>query len=747
VFRQDVKPRRWLAAILFSAATAALSARPVMAQPATGGESTAEVARQEFDQLRQTLTDPDKSSRERDEAARRLLERGANEVLLDALRSGRGDFQAPVARALAETKNPPEVFLDDLLRCLQPQISGELAEAASLAAANYRDSAAARSKLRDFILSANIPEPRRIPAVRALGTLNDKDTAAFLMTVLRGTDARISQQLSDAAADALGDMTGLTEFGRDVGQWDRWWRGQQNKSPEQFLNERRAEREGSARQAIERLKIAAQSIDRMVEDHHRPITDPQLRDADLLGYLNDPSPEFRAAGARLVNQDLNAGLPIASSVKERLRDLIGDSSPDVRRRVAFALAAVNDPRAAKSLLAQLQREKIEPVKAALMQALAPTMNIAAVPDLVRLLDDPAFQVSEAAAAALRELGPEIAKSPELERTVANALQGTIERTTNVRGADRLREYVTEAMIPLKDISLVQVLFTLVSDRVGNNTPNTRNSALRALAAMDAPPKLQADIAGRIAESPLSDGEKGVRLEAAKALGIVGGPAQAEALYKAMGKDEPDEAVREAAWKSLSSLFDQFSVNDLLAWSSQRFANSPDHRLSAYLALNKKLIPQGAPAAETLAFVQQEIGALYLDPKIDKPDQAVPYLLGALNYWSGRAGGGVVNVNTLQDLSIRAYLRSKQYKEAVQFAAGQIQKNAQNTDAMGGAILQEVNRLNRANQLQDALALLTEAKTLPIKGFYQDQFMDLVKDIKARIVPLLWGYDWWMVVDA
>jgi HEAT repeat protein len=710
------------------------------AQTPSPGESASDVARQEFEQLSQTLRDTNKSSREREEAARRLLERGADDVLLEALRSGRAALQAPVARALAETKNPPQVFLDDVLRCLQPQINTDLAEAASLAAANYRDSATARAKLREFILSANIPEARRIPAIRALGTLNDKDTAEFLMTLLRGADSRISLQLSDAAADALGDMTGLTEFGRDVGQWERWWRGQQGKSPEQFLAERRAEREGSARQAIERLKIATQSIDRMVEDHHRPITDPKLREADVLGYLNDPSPEFRAAGARLVNQDFNAGLPIAPAVVERLRELIGDSSPDVRRRVAGAIAAVNDTGAAKSLIAQLRREKIEPVKAALMQALAPTKNVAAVPDLIHFLDDPAFQVSEAAAWALKELGPEIAKNPDLSRQVANALQNTIERTSSTRGADRLREYVTEAMIPLKDPSLVQTLFTLLDWRAGNTTPNTRNSAIRALAAIDASQNLKADIAVRLSESLLRDTEKGVRLEAAKALGIVGGPAQAEALYKAMTPGpEPDEAVREAAWKSLSSLFDQFSVPDLLAWAGQRFPNSPDKQLTAYLALNKKLIPLGAPQAETLAVVQQNIGALYLDPKIDKPDEAVPYLLGALNYWSGKPGGVV---NTVQDLCMRAYLQSGQYKAAVQFAAGQIQKNGQNTDAMGGAILQEVNRLNRANKLQPALELLEAAKTLPIKGFYLDQFTELDKDIRSRIVPLLWMYTWW-----
>lgn len=731
--------------MLFTAVTAGLPAVGALGQSpgGNGGESPAEVARQEFNQLRRTLNDTSRSLRERVEAAKRLLERGANDVLLEALRSGSADLQTPVARALAETNNPPMIFLNDLLLCLQPQVTVDLADAASLAIAGYRDNATARARLREFITSVNIPEARRVPAVRALGTLNDKDTARFLIDLLLG--GAVPEEISNAAADALADMTGLTEYGRDVGQWDRWWQGQQGKSPEQFLSERRAEREGSARQAVERLKAVATSIDRFVEAAHRRIADPKQREEDVLTSLKDPSPEFRAAGARLVNQDLNAGLPIAEAVKERLRDLIGDSSPDVRRRVAGAIAAVNDEKAANALLAQLQREKIEAVKAELIKALAPTKNLAAVPELVRLLDDPAFQVSEQAAAALRDLGSEIAKSPQLSRNVSNALVRTIDRTNKLRGAERLREFATEAMIPLHDTGLVQVLFTLMVDQAGN-TLNTRNAAIRALAAMNAPAKLQADIAGRVADKlrPDREREKGVRLEAAKALGIIGGPAQGDALSNAVSAADEDPTVREAAWNSLSSLFEQFDDKTLSFWSEQRFQNAPDKQLTINLALNKKLIALGPPEAEHLAYVQQVIGALYLDPKIDKPEEAIPYLQGALNYWNGRQGGVV---NTVQDLCVRAYLRSKQYKGAVQFAAAQIQKNGQNTDTMCRAILQEVNRLNRDNKLQPALELLAEAKTLPIKGYYQDQFQDMDKDIKSRIVPFYRMKERWVGIYA
>src|SRR3954463_706547 len=100
--------------MLFTAVTAGLPAVPALGQaPPPAGANPAEVARQEFDQLRQTLIS-DRNLRERVEAAKRLLERGADDVLLDALRSGRADRQTPVARALAETNNPPMIYLNDL---------------------------------------------------------------------------------------------------------------------------------------------------------------------------------------------------------------------------------------------------------------------------------------------------------------------------------------------------------------------------------------------------------------------------------------------------------------------------------------------------------------------------------------------------------------------------------------------------------------------------------------------------------
>jgi HEAT repeat protein len=742
-----VKGKHYLKMILISAAAAAMPGVRAIAQadPAPAISNPGELATIEVAQLRATLFDLDKSKspRERDEAARRLLQRGVTEPLREALRSGKSELQTPVARALSDTPNPPGELLDDLLTCLQPQMTGELGDAVCLAAANYHDNPLARAKLREFILSANVKSERlRISAVRALGTLNDKDTAQFLLqTVLKGEDPRITPLLSDAAADALAEMTGLTEYGRDLGQWNRWWTTQQAKSPQEFLNDRLAERAGNVQKVKAELAQLSVAINDFVQNGV-PKTSDKDRDAYVLPFLKNTAPKFRAAGAELIKNERRDNITIGPDVRAQLREMIGDSSPEVRGKVADAIAAINDPASAQPLLAQLQRERIPDVKVRLIVALTPIKDVGSVPELIKLLNDPSFQVAEASAKALGELGPEIVKNQALAREVSNALALTITHTTGIRGATKLRERATEALIPLKDPELVQTLFSLLDDN-GNNPAPVRNAAIRALGTMNASPKRQSDIAGHLADTLQRDREKGVRLEAANALGIVGGPGQAQALYKAMGDD--DEGVRDAAWKSLSSLFDQFDDISLANWA-ETFKGSPDKQLAVNLARNKKLIQAGPNQADDLAAVQESIGTLYLAPGIDKPDEAIVYLSQALTFWDGKGPG--FRTENIQNNLLDAYLRAKRYKDAVQFALARIQVKKQNQESVGRRFLKEVDELNKKNELRPALDLLAGVLTLPIEGYYKEQFILRDKDIRGRILPIYDHYrDWWIGVFA
>ena len=739
----------WLRVTALTAAVAAaVPASRAFAQPAAPAPPSAALTAQgEINDLQRTLFDGGRNGgrdpRERDEAAKRLLQRNAYGVLLQGLRSDKRDVQVAVARALADQENPPELFLNDLMtRCLDTSVSAELAEAAAQAIANYRDNPAARAKLRDFINSGNVSEGVRLLAIKALGTLNDKETAEFLVQTLRRGE---TQRISDAAADALVEMTGRADFGHDLGQWDAWWRDQQDRPPAQFLNDRRVERERRFGQASAGLRGLASNFERLMSEMHSKAKDDAERESLVYRLLTDTTPEFRATGARLVQQERAEGLTVRQKVKDRLRELIGDSSPDVRQKVADAIRSINDPAASKALLAQLRNESIPSVRAALLAAIGPTKDVSAVPDLIRLLDDPSFQVSEAAARALADMGSEIAKNPDLERPVASALARTILQTEKRPGSNRLRENVVQAMLPLKDPTLVKPLLSLLDNR-GESTTNLRRSAVLALGAMSATP-LRNEIAQRLADVLAREVEPSVRLEAATALGMVGGPAQAEALYARMDRNkEPDKAVRAEAAKSLTSLFPEFPVADLMNWAQVRFNGMPEMQVTVYTILNNKLIPAGA--SDDLAYVQEQLGTLYLD-KLGKPDEAIPYLRQALDYWDGKPNS---RTEGLQESLMTAHLQAKHYKEAVQFAGERIARIKEpanpNKGSMGRAIVVEVNRLVAAKQFDSALELLKEARDLDVGTFFRQQIEEKDREVRGKIPAFQeWFFRYWSEVVA
>jgi HEAT repeat protein len=729
-----VNRKHWLrVTLLAAAATAAL---PPVRSSAQSGAAASDVERAEFARLRDTVRDIRAAARERDEAAKRLLQLGHHDVLIEFLGQGNSDLAVPVARALADTENPPPTFLDPLIRLLQPSMSPALADATALAIAGYRDNPMARNRLREFVLTPNVGERQRAPAVRALGTLSDKETAQFLISLLQGQ--QVGPMLSDAAADALAEMTGLDSMGRDVGLWGDWWQQQVNKSPEQFLADRRSEREGSARQLAAQLRELTRSIIDDVTESHLRIADAALREQNILARLRNARPEYRAAGAQLVNVEQNNGRTVSDAVKHRLHDLIADSSPDVRRRVAGAIAAINDPTASKLLLTQFRRERIPGIRQALLEAIAPTKDVTAVEDLIAALNDNSFQVREAAARALGEVAPEAAKNPVTAARVANALLTTVRDTERRAGASRLRERAVEAMIPLKNPELVRPLSELLTPTEAN-TPNVRIAAIRALAAMNALPETRSAIASTIGGTSLADREKGVRLEAAKALGAIGGPAQRGHLLGAMNPGtETDPDVRDAAWKSLAGLLPQFEVFDLLGLQ-ERFRGEPERRLAVNLAvLDKRVEPH------SLATVQQDTGALYLHT-FDKPDEAAAHLKAALDYWDTKGQGQATG---LQEDLLRAYLRAKKYDDAMKFAAARIGMNKSNQEAMGRVIVQESDRLTEKKDYAAASQILTEAKQLQIDGKYRDDIDEREKNVRAKILPYLDDLtDLWRAVIA
>jgi hypothetical protein len=264
-------------------------------------------------------------------------------------------------------------------------------------------------------------------------------------------------------------------------------------------------------------------------------------------------------------------------------------------------------------------------------------------------------------------------------------------------------------------------------------------ATRALANLNVDDARREAIAQELQSQLTRDSDRGVRLEAVKALGVVAGPANAEALYLAMDPArETDRDVRQEAWRSLSGLFDKFTdVNALFFWEATRFQGDPPKQLLVNLAIERILRRgvQDAGAVGELNTRRSRIGALYLDPAIARPDQAIPYLTESLQYFDAQPNA-IVTVNAIQKNLINAYLWSRKYKEAIQFAEGRINRNRENTTDMAQAIQEEVKRLEDAKQYENQLALLNETENLSIQGIYRDKFNEKRKEARERKPSLL-----------
>jgi HEAT repeat protein len=719
---------------LVSAVAAAVPGSLALAQNVrpngAASDQAADAARNELQQQRAALLGEGSTEAQRIEAARRLLSQGDHPALLEALGSGSPSRIIAVARAIENATNPPREYIDELVRQLGAVVARDVAEAVCRALANYKDNEAAREALARFAKQLNAARDNRVAAIKALGSFNDIVAARVLVEDLLRDETQ-GQVIRDAAADALRDMTGIADYGNDVGQWERWWQRERRLAPEQFRQARMEDKFGELRQKAAELEQLAKAVEASVVDVHRQLPDEAARETYVLETLKRDPAAFKRAGANLVILRKLNGQTISLPVMEQLRSLIGDSSADVRLVAAQAIARINDPGAVKPILAQLQRERLPGVKAALIAALEPTLDVSAAPELLTHLRDPSLQVAQAAAVTLAAMGAEITKDGNLAAETAKALNEALGRSLNERGGQRFRESVVRALVPLRNSGLMKELQGLLTERA-ENTPNVRRAAIQALANMNVEAQRKEAIALNIAEALGRDREAGVRLEAAQALAAVGGQAQGETLFKAINED-PDANVRQEAWKSLSQLFDKFDSRTLSQWGLQRFDGQPDRKLVIYHALERRLSEEAQRnpnLATELADARNTIGALYMDEKIAQPEKAIPFVDKALRHYDTQPS----TPPEIQERLIRAHLQAKKYKEAMQFAQGRIQRENQNKQSMGQEIQREVDRLTQAKRLEDALALLEEARSLQIGGKYQEVFEKRASELREGKLP-------------
>ena len=253
---------------------------------------------------------------------------------------------------------------------LRTSKSEAVVQDAARALASYPRQPGAVRAVTEYITVPNVPETAnlRAAAARGLGISTEPDAARVLVTVTG--DPRQPAAVRAAAAEALVMMTGLRENGQDPDRWRQWWEVNRNKPPEQFKADLLERLRRPAPQAAD-LKPFLKSL----YDTARP----ESRADFLVQSLAAPDPATRGAAVLWAGEVFDTSGQLATSVKERLRAMIRDGSPEVRQAVAQTLFRINDQAALVPLLAQLGQEPDPSARVDQIKAVAQIGDIRAVP--------------------------------------------------------------------------------------------------------------------------------------------------------------------------------------------------------------------------------------------------------------------------------------------------------------------------------------------------------------------------------
>lgn len=668
-----------------------------------------------LEQLGAILNSPQSRADQREEAARRLVARDdaqARRFLSEALvNMGLPAAQIAAAKALADDLQPDRELIFPLFTALSGPGNGApnlpVSAAAARALTNYRGQPDVYEGLASRIVGPGriASDSVRREIIRAMASYVEKRTVQTLMTLLRAPDT--TPITREAITEALADLTGITELGRDPSRWEQWWQTNGILSEEQLREQMLVRRSARLDQLRTELSDSNQALSNLLRTNYQQAPAAQKQEI-LLGYLRSPRAEERAVGAILVGDDAQTATAIPPAVRERLREMIADSSARVRIRVAQALAEMNDAESLDLLLAQLDNESDAQVRSALAAAIAPIRSIRAVPSLLKLLNDTYLPASIQAAQALSLLGQTIREQdPALARQTAIALRDKLLATPANSGHPDLREALVDAMVPLRQEPILGDLLIQILREQSEEAVEMRRKAIRAIGEFQLPQMSQTII------NVFSDKDERVRLEAVTALGkLPASPDHIPPLRALLGSPETDRSVQEKAWVVLQSILPHLT-KEVLSDQADKFKSDPARQIVVLKVLEQQL--ERNRELDSLASIRLNIGTILLnelqatDPRA--PQEAAEYLRKALEYMKTQPNAAELTIlNLMQDL-MRALLRSGQYTEAVTFASESIRNNSTYLPLMGSSLRAEAEELQRSGKADEALKLIEAIKLM------------------------------------
>lgn len=714
-WRRSVVLRAFLRSAVLAAATAGVVPTLLAPRPALALQPNPDPVLSDLNQQKVILTSDASTPAAREEAARRLVSRSSPEadaILLGVLDGVDAAPRLAVTRALAQDPTPSEPFISRLLPLLGPDAA--LSEAAARALVVFKNNDTVRDRLLQFVTSDNQRVASRTAVARALGRLVDKRTAGQLVEILNS--GQQNPLIRDAAADALIEMTNDARNGRDAQRWNQWWQANRNKNEQQWLNEVLSAASRRTSDIELRLQALRETMERKMREEFSKLPDDQ-RGKYLVANLQDASDDVRAFAARMAYGEVALAGRKDPQVLEALRKLIGDSSAEVRDRVARTLGLWNDPVVVKALLTQLAQENDLDVRVSILTALGPTHDLQAIPPLLQFLDDSTLALARAAADALKhpDMAQELRKpsNADTAQRVADALARRLRDTDrNNPASQQLRESVVEAMSRLGHATFNTTFQELLNAR---ESERIRLGALRGFELL-----AMSESANHIVPA-LRDPVPGIRVAACTALRTTGSADYAKDLFKLISGREQDEDpdVRKAAWETMVALLEKADSPDALkTWVDSFKDPTPEAqaRKQKILELQEAKYAALVAAGKTnlgnkLAEVREELGVTLLD--LNSAEPAAEKLRACLDYWDKTPNTLESVKNRPRQLLFLALVRAKKPDVAMQFVGEIVRVTPAYAETVMPDFRKEMDRLLDAKDFDLATAMVKEArKVLP-----------------------------------
>jgi len=599
------------------AASVSASAASGATPGAAGRKADPELAR-----LRDFLTGPDRTFATRRDAAQVLIEKdndAARAILVEVL-AAPAPSQATLAvlDVLAASESAHKVLIDPLFGLLRSD-DEPTRRAAALAFGAYQGNDTVLKGLKDLASASTTAMGARLAAVQALSQILDKRAIEALVAMTSDPQGTVV----NAAADALADMTGVTDLAPTAKAWTNWWQAHRDVPESRLLaGWLKRFRERLKRREAELARVQARLIRQLTDIYEA--ADAKEKGKLALGHLGDAVPQVRALAASqaaaIAPSVLRSG---NGTTRQAYQELIasllkhlGDESAIVRAAAAKALAAWRETAAGPILLAQLDGEKTPETRAAIASALGDLKVVEAVPKLVAMLEAANDVEVLRAAGALGQIG-------EKNGAHADAVKPALKPLSHLaRTAPQptIREAGCLALARIAPPSAEQILSAALEDPV----PSVRFSAAQGLGNLGkAGAKTVAALVTR-----LQDEDKGVRQAVAAALAKVGGAdAAARMADRLKAGAEAEPAVRNALWEAIRSLADQPASPDLAekmgdVFFARQGAEDMQRAASLFeLALTK--VPATARNTPAAVALYERLVDAYV--AAGTPDNAVPTL--------------------------------------------------------------------------------------------------------------------------